>query len=227
VFVACSGASDTGPSTVPDRLQLTAAQVSSLDSAGQAMAQANPGNANLKSLADSTFAVLRAGIEARRVEIGTDLTTAPLYLVGIHRTAARSTGSWSTWTLVAIDDPSRLAYVVEVSGFAQNTSPTPPASVSGTIGDGTGIVNATLLQVGAGGAVTEWRANTGTVTFSSDAPGAPCSGFTATPNMTCTLETMHVRFSANAASGTGGTSARRATLTADAEVPAMRLTYTP
>jgi hypothetical protein len=223
---ACS-ADDTAPTTVPDRLQLTAAQVKSLDSSGQVIVQANPGNANLKSLVDSTLAVLTAGVEARRLDIATDLTSSPLYFVGIHRAVARPTGSYSTWTVVAIDDPSRLANLVEVSGFAQNATGTPPASVSGTIGDGTGIVNATLLQVGSGGAVMEWRANGGTVSFASDAPGAPCPGFTATPKITCALETMHVRFTANAPSGTGGSGARSAALATESDVPTMRLTYTP
>jgi hypothetical protein len=226
-IVRCNGADNTGPTSPPDRLQLTAAQVNSLDSSGQVIAQANPGNANLKSLADSTLAVLTAGIEAKRVDITTNLTTAPLYFVGIHRASVRPTGSWSTWTLVAIDDPSKLANLVEVSGFAETPSLTPPSSVTGTIGDGTGIVNATLLQVGAGGAVTEWRATTGTVSFSSDAPGVPCSGFTATPHITCALETMHVHFTANAAGGSGGAGPRQATLSIDTDVPAMRLTYTP
>jgi hypothetical protein len=131
--VGCSGADNTGPATTPDRLQLTAAQVKSLDSIGQVIVQANPGNANLKALADSTLAVLTAGIEAKRVDIATNLTTAPLYLVGIHRAAAGSTGSYSTWTLVAIDDPSRLANLAEVSGFAQSTSATPPASALETM----------------------------------------------------------------------------------------------
>jgi hypothetical protein len=227
VLAGCSGADNTGPATTPDKLQLTAAQVNSLDSSGQVIAQANPGNANLKALADSTLAVLTAGIEAKRVDIATNLTTAPLYLVGIHRTATGSTGSYSTWTLVAIDDPSRLANLVEVSGFAESPSGTPPASVSGTIGDGTGIVNAMLLQVGAGGAVTEWRASTGSVSFSSDAPGAPCPGFTAIPHITCALETMHVHFTASAAGGSGGAGARQATLAVDTAVPAMRLSYAP
>jgi hypothetical protein len=226
-FAACGGASDTSPTTTPDKLQLTAAQVRSLDSSAQVIVQANPGNANLKALADSTLGALTAGVEAKRVDVATDLTTAPLYLVGIHRAAVLSSGSWSTWTLVAIDDPSKLASLIEVSGFAQNTGAAPPTSVSGTIADGTGVVNATLLQVGAGGAVTEWLANSGTVSFSSDAPGVACSGFTATPHVTCALETMHVHFAANAASGSGGAGAHHATVATDTDVPAMRLTYTP
>jgi hypothetical protein len=223
---AC-GTDNTSPSLPADRLQLTAAQVKALDSSGQAIVQANPGNADLKSLVDSTLMVLTAGVEARRVGITTNLTTAPLYLVGVHRAVARSTGSWSTWTLVAIDDPAKLVNLIEVSGFSQSTGATAPPAVSGTIGDGTGIVNAMLLQVAAGGAVTQWRASTGTVSFSSDAPGAACPGFVPTPIVTCALETMHVRFAANAPSGTGGAGARNAALATESDVPAMRLTYTP
>ena len=114
-----------------------------------------------------------------------------------------------------------------MSGFAQSSSGTPPASVSGTIGDGTGIVNAMLLQVGGSGAVTQWRANTGSASFTSGAPGTPCPGFTTTTTISCTLETMHVRFVANASAGSGGAGARSATVATDVDVPAMRLTYTP
>jgi hypothetical protein len=224
---AACGADNTSPVLPTDRLQLTAAQVKSLDSSGQAIVQANPGNADLRSLVDSTLMVLTAGVEARRIGIATNLTTAPLYVVGVHRAVTRSTGSWSTWTLVAIDDPSKLVSLIEVSGFAQSAGATPPSAVSGTIGDGSGIVNAMLLQVAAGGAVTQWRASTGTVSFSSDAPGAACPGFVPTAVITCALETMHVRFTANAPSGTGGAGARNATLATETDVPAMRLTYSP
>ena len=189
--------------------------------------QANPGNADLKALVDSTLMVLTAGVQAKRVDISTNLTSAPLYLIGIHRAVTYSTGSFSTWTLVAIDDPNKLANLIEVSGFAQSTSSTPPTSISGTIGDASNIGNGMLLQVGTGGAVTQWRPTSGSASFSSDAPGVACPGFTPTPKITCALETMHVRFTETAAIGSGGAGARQATLSTDTGVPAMRLTYTP
>jgi hypothetical protein len=227
MLAACTGTDNTGPSTAPDVLQLTAVQVAALDSSAQEIARANPGNPDLKSLVDSTLMVFTAGIQAKRVDIGTNLTSAPLYLVGIHRAVTRTQGSFSTWTLVALDDPSQLASLIEVSGFAQSAGSSAPTSVTGTIGDGGGIVNALLLQVGAGGAVTQWHASTGTASFSSDAAGAACPGFTPTPVMSCALETMHVHFTASASSGTGGAGSRQATLATEADVPAMRLTYTP
>jgi len=223
---ACSDSGGTGPGTDPDVLELTTKQIGSLDSTGQVITQANPGNPNLKSLVDSTLLVLTAGIQAKRLDVTTNLTTKPLYFVGVHRAVSRAGGSFSTWTLVGMDDPGKLTSLVEVSGFAQNATATPPASLGGTIGDGTGFVNGLLLAVGNGGSVTEWRSTTGSASFSSGAAGAPCPNFTATGNITCSLETMRVRFTVNAPNGTGGAGARSASVAAEVDVPTMRLTYT-
>lgn len=226
-LAACSGGKEsTSPEPAPDVLQLTQKHIGALDSTGQVITQANPGNATLKSLVDSTLLVLTAGVEAKRLDVTTNLTTKPLYFVGVHRAVSRGTSSFSTWTLVGMDDPSKLESIVEVNGFAQSATATPPSTVSGTIGDGTGIVNGLLLAVGNGGAVTEWRAATGTATFSSTTAGAACPNFVPTGNIICTLETMRVRFTMSAPNGTGSSSARSATTTTDVDVPAMRLTYT-
>jgi hypothetical protein len=227
-IVACGTSDTTTPIVATDVLQLTTASVSALDSTARIIAQANPTNGTLRSLVDSTLLVFTAGVQARRLDVTTNLTSAPLYFVGIHRVFSRSTGgSSSAWTLVGMDDPAHLANLVEVSGFAQSAGTTAPALASGTIGDGTGIVNALLLQVANGGSVTQWNASSGSASFQSDAAGAVCPGFTATPKVTCALESMHVHFSANAASGSGGAAARQASVTTDVDVPAMRLTYTP
>jgi hypothetical protein len=227
VLSAC-GSDSTSPTNgnnnAPDNIQFTSAQVKSLDSTGQVMVAANPGNPDLKSLLDSTFTVFTAGIQAKRVDVSTNLTTAPLYLVGIHRAFSHSNNSSSTWTLIALDDPSHLGSLIEVSGFAQNATSTAPASVTGSIG--TGFVNAIFLQVGNGGAVTQWHAGTGTVSFTSDAAGATCPGFTATAIVTCAMETMHVTFNVSATGGSGGAGARQASVATTVDVPTMRLTYT-
>jgi hypothetical protein len=206
-------------------LELTTKQLGALDSTGQAITDANPGNASLKSLVDSTLLVLTAGVQAKRLDVTTNLTTKPLYFVGVHRAVSRATGSFSTWTVVGMDDPEKLTSLVEVSGFAQNATATPPASLSGTIGDG-GFVNGLLLAVGNGGAVTEWRPTTGTASFSSSAPGAACPNFAATAIITCTLETLRVRFILTAPNGSGGAGARAASIATEVDVPTMRLTYT-
>jgi hypothetical protein len=217
---ACEGSSSTVPGLPPDSFILSAAQKKSLDSTGGVIKQANPGNATLQSLVDSTLQVLAAGVEARRLNVTTNLTTKTLYFVGIHRAVSRSTGSFSTWTLVGFDDPSHLTVLVEVAGFAQNQTATPPTSVSGTIGDGTGKVNGLMLDVGSGGSVVMFTASSGTASFVSGAPGAACPGFTPTSIVTCAIETMTVRFTM-----TAGT--RNASQPSDAGAPGMRLFFTP
>ena len=226
VLAACGGADTVGPNLPPDQLELTTAQVQSLDSTGRIIEQANPSDATLKSLVDSTLLVLTSGVVAKRIDVATDLATDPLYFVAVHRVYARPTGgSFSTWNLVGMNDPSHLTNLVETSGFAQSASATAPDSVSGTIGDGTGIVNGLLLSVGAGGSVTEWFASSGTASFVSGAAGGVCQNFPTSPNVTCALETVRVHFSGNATSGTGGAGARHAAVAADVDVPGLRLTY--
>lgn len=74
--------------------------------------------------------------------------------------------------------------------------------------------------------LTAWIVDSGTERFVSDStPGSACPGFTPIPNVTCTVETMHVRFDVSAAGGTNGAGARHATVTTDVDVPTMRLNY--
>jgi hypothetical protein len=225
--VAACGSDATSPAGTPDQIQLTVGQLHSLDSTGHAVEQANASDATLRALVDSTLLVLTSGVVAKRLDVTTNLTSAPLYFVGVHRVVTHTNGgSFATWNLTGIDDPSHLTSLIEVSGFAQSGTPAAPTSVSGTIGDGTGVVNGLLLSVGSGGAVTEWFASTGTVSFSSGAESGSCPNFTPSPNMTCTLETMHVHFTINAPAATSGGSGRQGSVATDVDVPAMRLTYT-
>ena len=97
-LIACGSSDPATPEPVPDVLELTTRQLGALDSTGQAITDANPGNGSLKSLVDSTLLVLTAGIQAKRLDVTTNLTTKPLYFVGVHRAVSRATGSFSTWT---------------------------------------------------------------------------------------------------------------------------------
>jgi hypothetical protein len=226
-FVAC-GSDTTSPVAVLDTLVLTAGVLNSLDSTAQAAEQANPGNADLKALVDSSLLALSAGITAKRLDVSTDLTTSPLYFVGIHRAINQSSGgAFSTWTLVGFDDPKHLTTLIEVSGYANSGSGGAPSSVSAAIGDGAGIVNGRFFRVSDNGAVTEWTPTTGSASFVSDAAAGACPGFTPTSTITCALETMHVHFTATAPNGTGAAGSQQVSVMTDQPAPAMRLTYTP
>jgi hypothetical protein len=224
--LGCSSNSTDPIHTPPsgDSFLMTPHQASSLDSTGQVVVTSNPGNSSLKSLLDSTLQVLTAGVTAKRIDVSTDLTTVPLYFVGIHRVVERAGGSFSTWNVVGMDDPEALVNLIEVSGFAQSATATAPTSVSGSIG--TGAVNALFLKVATGGAVTEWFANAGTISFSSDAATVACPVANPSANTTCAIETMHVHFNVTAANDANGGAGRHAIVATDVDIPTMRLTYT-
>lgn len=232
-FLACAaaalaacGSDSTSPPATPDSLVLTGAVLKSLDSSAHAVEQANPGNVDLKALVDSSLLALSVGVTAKRLDVSTDLTTAPLYFIGIHRAINESSGgAFSTWTLVGFDDPNHLTTLVEVAGYAGSDAGGAPSTVSGTIGDGT--VNGRFFHVDDTGSVTEWEPTSGSASFLSDAASGTCPGFTPTSTITCAMETMHATFTVNAASGSGGAGSRQASVTSEQAAPAMRLTYTP
>ncbi|MDB4908882.1 MAG: hypothetical protein JWO05_3666 [Gemmatimonadetes bacterium] len=228
VLAAACGSDSTSPVATQngDKIAFTSAQVSSLDSSGGVIVASNPGDPTLRALLDSTLMVFKAGVEAQKVAVTTNVTTAPLYFAGIHRVVSRASGSFSTWNVVGMDDPAKLTSLVEVSGFASSTNATAPTSVSGTIGDGTGVVNALFLNVTQAGIVTRWNANTGTVSITSDAPTGTCPAGMSTANTACSIEVMHLHFTANAASGSNGAGARSAVVPSDVSIPTIRLTYT-
>jgi hypothetical protein len=223
---ACGGDS-TSPIPPADQIEFSTGQIHSLDSTGHVIEQANASNATLKSLVDSTLLIFTSGVVAKRLDVTTNLTSAPLYFVGVHRVVTRTSGSsFSTWNVVGMDDPSHLTSITEVSGFAESSTSTAPTSVSATIGDGSGSVNGLLLSVGAAGAVTEWFASAGSVSFSAGTTGGACPNFTATANLTCSLETIRVHFAISAPAATQGGSGRQASVATDVDVPTMRLSYT-
>jgi hypothetical protein len=213
---ACSQSDPTTPTPPADQIEFTAGQINALDSAGRAMEHNNSSDGTVKSLVDSTLLVLTSGVVAKRLDVTTDLTSAPLYFVGVHRVYTGA-ASFSTWTVVGMDDPSHLTSIVEVGGFA----PSNADSLSGAVSN---VVNGLLLSVGTGGSVTEWFASSGFVSFSSSAAGTRCPNFPAAPNVTCTLETMHVHFSIAGSSAASGSGGRQASVP-DVDIPTMRLTY--
>ena len=213
---ACTKNDLTGPLPPADQIVFTGAQINSLDSTGRALEQNNSSDGTVKALVDSTLLVLTSGVVAKRLIVTTDLTSAPLYFVGVHRVYSGA-ASGSTWTVVGMDDPSHLTSIVEIGAF----SPSAAESVSGALSD---VLNGLLLSVSSAGTVTEYFAVGGTASIASTASATPCPNFPVTPHVTCTLETMHVSFSiaGPATSPTGGS--RQATV-APVDVPAMRLTY--
>jgi hypothetical protein len=227
--IACNDNNPTGSEgPTGAEFTLSQAQVSALIARADQLADANPTNPAMRSLVDSTLLALQAGVVMKRVDVQTDLTTAPLYFIGIHRVIQQPDGgSFSTWTLVGIEDPTDFTTVVQVTGFAQSTTSTAPSSVSGTIGDGTGIVNGRLLQVGAGNVLKTWNYSTGNASFTSEPPTGACPNGNPEQWTVCTLENVRVTFSITATESLTSSFARHASVNTEVSVPTIRLTYTP
>jgi hypothetical protein len=226
LLAAACGHDSTSPFVPSDVVTLTTAQLHALDSAVQIAVTSNPGNTDLKILLDSAVEALTVGVQAKRLDVSTDLTSAPLFFVGIHRAYSIAGGTpFSTWTVLGFDDPSHVTTMIDVGGYAAGGS-APPNAVSGPLAGGVG--NARFFQLASGGATTEWFVSSGTASFTSDSltKGPACPGFTPTAHITCTIETLHVHFDAAAAGGSNGAGARHATQATDVELPTMRLDYT-
>lgn len=224
---ACSDSPTKPEPLTGETITLSQAQVTSLTTRADAVADANPGNASLRSLVDSTLLALQAGVQMKRLDVTTNLTTAPLYFVGLHRVVNQSNGgSFSTWTLVGLEDPQNFSNIVQTSGFKSSTTSTAPSSHSGTIGDGTGVVNGQLLQV-SGNTVSTFNYSSGTASFTSSAPSGPCPNGNPEPRTVCTLEMMTVKFSVSATQSATGSLMKNASVATEVAVPTIRLTYTP
>src|SRR5690348_7826445 len=103
VLGACGQNYPTMPAPPADQIEFTGAQINSLDSTGQVLEQNNSTDGTVKSLVDSTLLVLTAGVTAKRLNVTTDLTSAPLYSSAyIASTRGRfrpRRGPSSAWTI--------------------------------------------------------------------------------------------------------------------------------
>ena len=94
--VACSD-EPTSPALSGEIITLSPSQVTSLVTRSDAVADANPGNVSFRSFVDSTLVAMQAGVQMKRLDVATNLTTAPLSFVGIHRVVHKASGgSYST-----------------------------------------------------------------------------------------------------------------------------------
>ena len=109
LLAAACGHDSTSPFVPSDVVTLTTAQLHALDSAVQIAVTSNPGNTDLKILLDSAVEALTVGVQAKRLDVSTDLTSAPLFFVGIHRAYSVAGGTpFSTWTVLGPTEKSEF-----------------------------------------------------------------------------------------------------------------------
>ena len=170
-----------------------------------------PVHPELAWLADSANLVLKSGAEADLIPITTDLAAGPFYAVGLERGVQISANSFSTFDLIAFNDPSNPTDFIIVDGFTTGTG-APPTSASGDFG---GAVNGHLFHVD-GNTVTAWRAQTGVASLSTASVGDACAGFLTTAVVSCAQSKLTAAFTITSAledSSVQGSGTRTASLT--------------
>jgi len=218
LFAIGCGSDSTGPHG--PALTLTAAQATVLMARITALAPVHP---ELAWLADSANLVLRSGAEANVIPVMTDLAAGPFYAVGLQRGVQVSAIAFSTFDLIAFNDPSNPTDFIIVDGFMSGTG-TPPTSASGAFGGS--AMNAHLFHV-AGNTVSAWRAQAGTGTLSTGSVGNACAGFASNAGVTCAQSALTAEFTINSAVQDSGpqTSDTRSASLAATTVAGILLSY--
>lgn len=220
VLAGCSTDDGTGPTT-GDLITLTAAQAAALVSSVESFGALDP---NLASLADTVDVILKAGAEAKRIDVTTDLGSGPFWAVSLHMPSTMSSPASSTFHVIAFNEPNNPTQFIILGGWAQGSGSTPPTTVNGSLSGPTSTTSVTahLFSV-SGSAVSVWHATSGGSVLTSSTTGQSCPGFTG-PG-TCVRGAMDVSFSITgtvAGAGSAATGQRTASGTVTG-IPGIRL----
>ena len=213
--------------TTGESIKLTQAQASALVSYMTTLSTTS-NDPTLAALADSARFVLKAGAEAHQLAVTTDLGEGPYWAVSMQRTYAgtgASPQSWSTFHVIAFNEPNNVSRFIVLGGFNMVSGSTPPNSVSGSIGSSsTSSLTAHFFST-TGSQLSSWHANAGTMSMTATPTTEACAGFTAT-NMTCVKSSMSVAFNITGTVAGNNTTGQRTGSVASAQTaPGVRLAF--
>jgi hypothetical protein len=180
--LACGSDNSTGPATT---LTLSATQATVLMNK---IIQIAPLHTDIAWLADSANLVLRSGAQADLIPLSMTTGAGPFYAVGLQRRVQLTGTAFSTFDLIAFNDPSNPTDFLIVDGF--NSGATPPTSTTGSFD---GAVNGFLFHID-GSTISAWRAVLGSGTLTSGAPGSACAGFQSSAGVTCAQASLSATF---------------------------------
>ena len=187
-IVSCGDNGITDPN--PPLITLSAQQAATLVTHAEAIADLDP---ELQWLADSIEVVVRAGAQAKRIEVFENGEPLGFYAVSLQRDVVTSTSSFATWHLIAFDNATDPSVFIVANGFAQGTGTTPPTSVNAGFGGQSVFAHVIILE--DNGSMTDRRAITGGASFAARSLGGACP-VTGTPpaGVTCNIAEMEVLF---------------------------------
>ena len=199
-----AGCSDPNePGLGGEVITLTASQAAALVGKIESFGSSDP---TLQSLADTVGVVIKAGAQARRVDIVNSQGASSFYAVSLQRTHP-SSPAWSTFHVIAFDDAANPTLFVILGGFSQVQTATPPNTVTGPIGaTSSSSLTAHLFSV-SGNQVSTWNASGGTSYMTAGATTQTCAGW-AGPG-TCVASTMDASFTITGSVPGNGTTGQR------------------
>jgi hypothetical protein len=147
----------------------------------------------------------------------------------LQRAINATPSSFSTFHLIAFNNPSNPTAFIIIGGYHQ-ASPggPPPAAVSGSFGSPNPSLSVTgHLFLVEGSTVSEWRAATGTATLQNGTAGGDCINFQPTAGVTCAQSTLLTSFTIEVARHDAGSpgDTRTASLATLSEVSGVRLVF--
>ena len=207
-LAACSDDDPAGPTT-GDLITLTSAQAAALVAKVESFGSTDP---SLAALSDTVDVVVKAGAQARRIDVTTDLGSGPYWAVSLHMPNTVSSPASSTFHIIAFNEPTNPTRFIILGGWQQGVGSSAPNTVSGSLSGPTSTTSVTahLFSV-SGTQVSAWHATDGTSYMTSGTTSGSCVGFTG-PG-TCTPASMDISFTISgsiAGSGTAATGERTA-----------------
>lgn len=208
---ACSN--DPIAPTTGEVITLTAAQAAALVAKVESFGEED---ASLAALSDTIDVVIKAGAQARQIDVTTDIGAGPYWAVALQMHGGTST----SFHVIAFNEPTNPTRFI-ILGGASLGSAQPVNSNSGNIGtDGNTSRTGHLYSV-SGGQLSAWHVSGGTLSFTANSTSTSCPGFTG-PG-TCVALTMDAAFNfTTVVPGNGTTGQRTASATVTA-IPGVRL----
>jgi hypothetical protein len=214
VVGACS---DTTQPQRPATLVLDANEAAALNAKFELIAAASQ---DLQWLTDSANIVIQAGTQVKLIPVTVDGGATSYYAVSLIRNLM-TTNAFSTFHLIAFDNPSNPTHFLVLNGYAASGDSHPPTTISGTFGGSD--VFAHLITASAG-LVNDWQATDGSATLSlGGVSDSPCT-LPLPQGVSCLFATLDAQASILAATAGQSVTTRSAAI-APATVPGLLLTY--
>ena len=217
VLSGCSD--DNGTGIGGEVITLTASQAAALVGRIEGFGASDP---NLAALADTVDVVIKAGAEARRVNITNDAGASAFYAVSLDQEFHGANNASANLHIIAFNDPTNPSLLVILGGSIIGASTTAPLNTaSGPIGaNGNMSLTGHLFSI-SGTQVQTWNASGGTSYMTAGATAQACTGF-AGPG-TCVKSTMDASFTITASVAGNNTTGSRTWSGDISNVPGIKL----